>query len=103
MDAGQASVSLVQRRLSVGYSRAGRLVDQMESRGIIGPHEGSKPRRVLVTKEEYLSMLEGAGLTEHEADTAEVLPEEYEEINVPVAEVLDEGDDEDDIILPPME
>lgn len=104
VDAGQASVSLVQRRLSVGYSRAGRLVDQMESRGIIGPHEGSKPRRVLVTKEEYLSMLEGAGLTEHEADSSSALTDDAdEEITVPVAEDLDEDDDEDEIILPPAE
>lgn len=103
VDAGQASVSLVQRRLSVGYSRAGRLVDQMESRGIIGPHEGSKPRRVLVTKEEYLSMLEGAGLTEHEAGTDNVLPEEDEEITVPGTEDFDGDNNDDDIILPPAE
>ena len=46
----------MQRKLKVGYSRAGRLVDQLEERGIIGPHEGSKPRRVLMTKTELMEL-----------------------------------------------
>jgi S-DNA-T family DNA segregation ATPase FtsK/SpoIIIE len=45
-----ASVSLIQRRLRVGYTRAGRLIDMLERRGIISPYEGSKPRRVLITE-----------------------------------------------------
>jgi len=57
VDSGQASVSMIQRRLKVGYSRAGRIVDQMEARGIIGPHEGSKPRQVLITKQQYYEMM----------------------------------------------
>lgn len=48
----QASISYIQRKLKVGYSRAGRIVDQMEEMGIIGPHEGSKPRKLLKNKEE---------------------------------------------------
>ena len=43
----QASISAIQRRFRVGYSRAGRMIDQMESLGIVGKHEGSKPRKVL--------------------------------------------------------
>jgi DNA segregation ATPase FtsK/SpoIIIE, S-DNA-T family len=47
-----ASVSLIQRRLRVGYTRAGRLVDMLERRGIISGYEGSKPRRVLIGEAE---------------------------------------------------
>ncbi|MBQ7036642.1 MAG: DNA translocase FtsK [Clostridia bacterium] len=56
VDSGQASVSMIQRRLKVGYSRAGRIIDQMEARGIIGPHEGAKPRQVLITKQQFYEM-----------------------------------------------
>lgn len=49
---GQASISLLQRRLKVGYARAARIVDEMEERGVIGGYEGSKPRKVLMSKEE---------------------------------------------------
>ncbi|WHX68626.1 DNA translocase FtsK [Peribacillus frigoritolerans] len=47
-----ASVSMLQRRFRIGYTRAARLIDEMEARGIVGPYEGSKPRNVLVTKDE---------------------------------------------------
>jgi S-DNA-T family DNA segregation ATPase FtsK/SpoIIIE len=50
VQAQTASVSLLQRRLRVGYTRAGRLIDMLERRGIISPYEGSKPRRVLVSE-----------------------------------------------------
>ncbi|MDK7722022.1 DNA translocase FtsK [Peptoniphilus lacrimalis] len=53
----QASISYLQRKLKVGYSRAARIVDQMEELGIIGPHEGSKPRKLLKTKEEIDNLL----------------------------------------------
>ena len=53
LETGQASVSMLQRRLKLGYSRAARLVDQMEERGIVGPFEGSKPRQLLITREQW--------------------------------------------------
>ncbi len=53
---GQASASYIQRKFKVGYARAARIIDQLEERGIIGPHEGSKPRKVLITKEELEEM-----------------------------------------------
>ncbi|GBF11302.1 DNA translocase FtsK 4TM domain-containing protein [Tepidibacillus infernus] len=52
----QASVSMLQRRLRVGYTRAARLIDEMEKRGIIGPYEGSKPRTVLISIDQYQQM-----------------------------------------------
>ncbi len=57
VEIGQASASLLQRKLKVGYSRAGRLIDQLEERGIIGPHEGSKPRKVLMSRSEFQEMM----------------------------------------------
>lgn len=56
IECGQASVSLIQRRFRVGYARAGRIVDQMAERGIISGFEGSKPRRVLISKEQWEEM-----------------------------------------------
>ena len=53
VEIGQASTSFIQRRFKVGYARAGRIIDQMEARGIISEYEGSKPRKVLITKEQW--------------------------------------------------
>ena len=66
LETGQASVSMLQRRLKLGYSRAARLVDQMEERGYVGPFEGSKPRQLLITREKWqeLQMAQGTAPAE---------------------------------------
>ncbi|HCC34115.1 MAG TPA: hypothetical protein DEQ02_00150 [Ruminococcaceae bacterium] len=56
VEAGQASTSLLQRKLKLGYARAARIMDEMEQRGIIGPFEGAKPRQVLLSRQQWLEM-----------------------------------------------
>ncbi len=57
VESGKISTSLIQRKLSLGYGRAAKLIDVMERRGIVAPPEGQKPREVLITKEQYLEMM----------------------------------------------
>ena len=59
LETGQASVSMLQRRLKLGYARAARIVDEMEEKGIVGPFQGSKPRAILITKEQWQAMRGG--------------------------------------------
>ncbi len=58
VDFGHASASLLQRRLKIGYSRAARIIDQMEDRGLVSSYDGSKPREVLISKEDLIKMME---------------------------------------------
>ena len=76
----QASVSMLQRRLKLGYSRAARLVDQLEEVGVVGPFEGSKPRQIMITKEQWREMqtLHGTAPLEQMPD---MLPLEDEDID----------------------
>lgn len=60
LETGQASVSMLQRRLKLGYARAARIVDEMEEKGIVGPFQGSKPRAILITKEQWQAMRSGS-------------------------------------------
>ena len=77
LDSKQASVSMLQRRLKLGYSRAARIVDQMEEQGVVGPFEGSKPRAVLLTREEWAAR-QGGGAVPPPV-TPPSLPEEDED------------------------
>ena len=62
LETGQASVSMLQRRLKLGYSRAARLVDQMEQKGYVGPFEGSKPRQLLITQAKWQEIKMGSAV-----------------------------------------
>ena len=78
LETGQASVSMLQRRLKLGYSRAARLVDQMEERGIVGPFEGSKPRQLLIDKAKWQEMQMGKAEPEPEFDRAGTIRDVFE-------------------------
>ena len=69
IEIGSASASLIQRRFKVGYARAGRIIDQMEARGIISGYQGSKPREVLMSKERWQELkMTPAGAMEDEEE-----------------------------------
>ena len=78
LETGQASVSMLQRRLKLGYSRAARLVDQMEERGYVGPFEGSKPRQLLITREKWQELQMAKGVAPQEAPP---VPDRYGSIH----------------------
>ena len=65
LDMGKISTSLLQRRLSLGYGRAAKIVDKMEQMGIVGPPEGQKPRNILISRRDFQEMMM------HRDDTSE--------------------------------
>ena len=83
LETGQASVSMLQRRLKLGYARAARIVDEMEEKGIVGPFAGAKPRAILVTKEQWQTMRpggSGAQMGFEDLDEEDVYPDEAEDL-----------------------
>jgi S-DNA-T family DNA segregation ATPase FtsK/SpoIIIE len=58
IDLGQVSISMLQRKMRIGYARAGRIIDEMSRRGIVSEADGSKPREVLITREQAHEMFE---------------------------------------------
>jgi len=85
---GEASVSGLQRRFKIGYARAGRLIDAMEQRGVVGPHEGPKPRQVLLHPSALHHHLDGGGYP----SPAELLEETGEGAEGDAAEMPAEGE-----------
>ncbi len=80
LETGQASVSMLQRRLKLGYARAARIVDEMEEKGIVGPFQGSKPRAILITKEKWQTMQGGQSeqMDFSDYDSFDGVPEEID-------------------------
>ena len=76
LETGQASVSMLQRRLKLGYARAARIVDEMEEKGIVGPFQGSKPRTILITKEQWEAQKGGQSAQMGFDDLDEGVPED---------------------------
>lgn len=81
LETKQASVSMLQRRLKLGYARAARIVDEMEEKGIVGPFQGSKPREILVTREQWEKMRSGSSVQmafdDLDADEDTAVPEDF--------------------------
>ena len=75
LETGQASVSMLQRRLKLGYARAARIVDEMEEKGIVGPFQGSKPRAILITKEQWQAK-KGGQSEQMDFDDLDSVPDE---------------------------
>ena len=78
LETGQASVSMLQRRLKLGYARAARIVDEMEEKGFIGPFQGSKPRTILITKEQWAAQKGGTQMEFDDIPFDEGVPEEID-------------------------
>jgi len=95
---GQASASMIQRKFKVGYARAGRIIDQMEERGIVSGYDGSKPRQTLISKEEWEEMKEQGEEISYEEDYEEEYVEEQsyeqEEIETEEPEYEEESQEE---------
>ncbi|HHW95195.1 MAG TPA: DNA translocase FtsK [Mogibacterium sp.] len=80
----QASVSMLQRRFRIGYNRAARIIDEIEERGIIGPSDGSRPRQVLMTEDEYYGKLEEVleeNIDDQETESVQSIENSYDEKN----------------------
>lgn len=91
LDSGMASTSLLQRKLKLGYARAARIIDQLEEKGIVGPHQGAKPREVLITRQDWIQMQ-----TTGVAASAPKNESKQLSFDDAVAENFDEDFDEDD-------
>jgi len=104
INSGKASASYLQRRLSIGYARAARLLDLLEEAGVIGPGSGAKPREVLITREQYDSMMNQgvSGASLHKREETEA-PEEYLGEEETEEEIKEDEEAEDEAVSEAVE
>ena len=97
INTGKASASMLQRRLSVGYARAARILDELEEAGIIGPSNGAKPREILISKEQYVALASAgvSGVSLHSREEAEE-PDNYLGEDSPETPTVFSSEDEED-------
>jgi S-DNA-T family DNA segregation ATPase FtsK/SpoIIIE len=97
INAGKASATLLQRRLSIGYARAAKILDTLEQAGVVGEPKGSKPREVLVTKDQYENLINQgvSGVPTHDQSTAKA-PEEYLSSEDSESSVISESEEENE-------
>lgn len=79
IESDRAAAGQLQRRFSIGFNRAGRIIDQLHKAGVVGPAEGTKPRKVLMTMEEFECMLSGAAETVSQEEMESMVKEMEEE------------------------
>jgi len=104
INSGKASASYLQRRLSIGYARAARLLDLLEEAGIISQGNGSKPREILITREQYDSMMNQgvSGASLHKREETEA-PEEYLGEEETEEEIKEDEEAEDEAVSEAVE
>ena len=95
LDLGQASVSVLQRKLKLGYSRAARLMDQLEEAGVVGPFEGSKPRAVIMSRDEWKTMQEGGAPPSQDQSFDDIPRDDFEDLAE--VETAEENTEEEDV------
>lgn len=100
LETGTASTSFLQRKLSVGYARGAKIIDQLQEKGIIGPANGSKPREILITRQQWLEMQAYSANGEFTADNTEQMsfdetPPVNEEADTPSFEIVEKYSDDE--------
>ncbi|MBU2542287.1 DNA translocase FtsK, partial [Patescibacteria group bacterium] len=96
LDAGKASASFLQRRMKIGYARAARILDELESAGIIGPADGAKPREILVTERVINETMDAGGELNVFDSNENTEDTEFGEEDTEVIDDEDEDDDDED-------
>lgn len=97
LETGTASTSFLQRKLSVGYARGAKIIDQLQEKGIIGPANGSKPREILITRQQWLEMQAYSANGEFTAENTEQMAFEQTSLNDdnPTFELVEEYHEEE--------